>query len=127
MRRRSFLTFVSTSAAAWPLAVMAQQQPAGKAWRIGFILGASPPELFGQANMAGFIKGMRDLGYIEGRDYIVEWRTALGNYDRFAEIAAELVRLKVDVIVTGVTGAINPSRQATSTIPIVMAGTNDPV
>jgi putative tryptophan/tyrosine transport system substrate-binding protein len=70
MKRRQFLTLLGGAAAAWPLATRAQQ--AGNVWRIGFILGASPPELFGKANMAGFINGMQELGYAEGRDYVVE-------------------------------------------------------
>jgi putative ABC transport system substrate-binding protein len=127
MHRRSFFTLLGTSAAAWPLAARAQQGAPGKVWRIGFIVGASPPALFGQANMAGFIKGMHDLGYVEGRDYVMEWRTALGHYERFPAIVAELVQLKVDVIVTGTAAAVRPALELTSTIPIVMTGMNDPV
>jgi putative ABC transport system substrate-binding protein len=70
---------------------------------------------------------MQELGYVEGKDFVVEWRSAEGRYERLPEVAAELVRLNVDIIVTGVTAAIRPLQQATSTIPIVMAYSVDPV
>jgi putative ABC transport system substrate-binding protein len=70
---------------------------------------------------------MRELGYVEGKDFITEWRSAEGRYERFPELAAELVQLKVDVIVVPVTAAIRPMQQATDKIPIVMAYSTDPV
>jgi putative ABC transport system substrate-binding protein len=70
---------------------------------------------------------MRELGYVEGKDFIIEWRSVEGRYERFPELAAELVRLKVDVFVTGVTAALPALKQTTSTIPIVMAYSTDPV
>jgi len=73
------------------------------------------------------MKGMRELGYVEGKDFVIEWRSAEGQYGRLADVAAELVRLNVDVIVTGVTAGIRPLQQATTTIPIVMAYSTDPV
>jgi putative ABC transport system substrate-binding protein len=75
----------------------------------------------------GLIEGLRDLGYVEGRDYIVEYRYAEGHYDRFPDLAAELVRLNVDVVVLGTPAAISAMRKATSAIPIVMAVVSDPV
>jgi putative ABC transport system substrate-binding protein len=118
-RRREFITLVG-GAATWPLAARAQQSV--KIWRIGFILGTSPPAVFGLGFLGGFAKGMRELGYVEGKDFVIEWRTAEGNYQRFPDIAAELVRLKVDAFVLGTGSALPAVRQATSTIPIIMAG-----
>jgi putative ABC transport system substrate-binding protein len=122
MRRREFIAGLG-SAAAWPLAARAQQ--AGKLWRIGFIGGAS------RASTAelwpGIPQGLRELGYVEGRDFVIEWRYADGNYERYPAIAAELVQLKVDVIVLGTMSAVRAVQQATSTIPIVLANSTDPV
>ena len=74
-----------------------------------------------------FVRGMRELGYNEGKNFLIEWRFADGRYEAFSRLAAELVELKVDVIVTGTTAAIRPIQQATSTIPIVMAYSVDPL
>ena len=125
MRRREFISLLCGTAVAWPLAARAQQT--GKVRRIGFILGASPPDQFGLGSLGGLAQGMRELGYVEGRDFVIEWRTALGNYDRFPAIAAELVQLKVDVFVLGTTAALPAVQHATSTIPIVMTVATDPV
>jgi len=70
---------------------------------------------------------MRELGYVEGKDFVIEWRSVEGKYERFPEIAEELVRLKVDVFVTGVTAALPALKRPTTTIPIVMAYSTDPV
>jgi putative ABC transport system substrate-binding protein len=70
---------------------------------------------------------MRELGYREGKDFVVEWRLAEGQYERFSEFAAEMVRLKVEVIVVSTPAAIRPTQQATSTIPIVMGYSTDPI
>ena len=91
-----------------------------------------PPQQFGRwpcgrSKVSGLIEGLRDLGYVEGRDYIVEYRYAEGHYDRFPDLAAELVRLNVDVVVLGTPAAISAMRKATSAIPIVMAVVSDPV
>lgn len=106
-----------------PLAARAQQ--AGKVWRIGFISGASRATV--SEILDGFPQGMRELGYAEGKDFTIEWRFADGIYERFPGIAAELVRLKVDVIVLGTPAAVRPVQQATATIPIVMGYSTDPV
>jgi putative ABC transport system substrate-binding protein len=108
MKRREFITLLG-GAAAWPLAARAQQ--AGKVWRIGWLTGASreaTPSL-----PSAFLQGMRDLGYVEGRDFVMESRYAEGKYEQFPELAAELVRLKVDVILTGTTAAIRTLQRAT--------------
>jgi putative tryptophan/tyrosine transport system substrate-binding protein len=101
MRRRKFITLVG-GAAGWTFAARAQQP--GRVWRVGFITGASF-EAFSPL-YAGFQQGMRELGYLEGKDYISEWRSVEGKYERVPEIAAELARLKVDVIVTGTIAAL---------------------
>jgi putative ABC transport system substrate-binding protein len=110
-------------AAAWPLVARAQQ-PA-RTWRIGFLSAVSRSVASG--SYAAFAQGMRELGYLEGKDFVIEWRSVEGKYERFPEIAAELVRLKVDVFVTGVTAALPALKSATTTIPIVMAYSTDPV
>jgi putative ABC transport system substrate-binding protein len=103
---------------AGPLPTEAQQ--AGKVYRIGFLTpGSSVPKEFRQ--------GLRDLGYVEGKNIIFEPRFAEGKLDRFPRFAEELVRLKVDVIVTQSTWAVRAAKQATTTIPIVMRTASDPV
>ena len=96
LKRRAFITLLG-GAAAMPLAARAQQ--GGKLWRIGYLSGIARPPSLQASYFGGFLEGMRELGYIEGRDYLVEWRFADGHYERFPDLAAELVRLKVDVIV----------------------------
>lgn len=123
IKRREFITLLSGMAAMLPLAARAQQ--AGKVWRIGFISGASRATV--SEILDGFPQGMRELGYAEGKDFTIEWRFADGIYERFPGIAAELVRLKVDVIVLGTPAAVRPVQQATATIPIVMGYSTDPV
>jgi putative ABC transport system substrate-binding protein len=121
MRRREFISLIG-GAAAWPLAVQAQQ-PA-KVPIIGF-LGPGTPSAW-SAWTAAFVQRLRELGWIEGRTVAIEYRWAEGSTERFGEIAAELVRLKVDVIVT-VGGAVLAAKEVTSVIPIVFAAANDPV
>ena len=122
MRRREFMTLVGGAVAAWPLAARAQQQR--KLPTIGF-LGASTSSNWSHWTTA-FVQRLRELGWIEGRTVAIEYRWAEGHSDRFTEIAAEFVRLKVDVILT-VGSAAAVARQATSTIPIVFALAADPV
>jgi putative ABC transport system substrate-binding protein len=121
MRRREFITLLGC-AAVWPLAARTQQ--AARLPTIGF-LGASTPAAWAPW-LAAFVQRLRELGWIEGRTVAIEIRWAEGRSERFAEIAAELVRLKVDVIVTS--GAAAPAaKQETSIIPIVFMLANDPV
>jgi putative tryptophan/tyrosine transport system substrate-binding protein len=122
MRRREFITVLG-GATAWPLAARAQQ--AGPLPTIGFLV-AGTPTSHGQW-VAAFVQRLRELGWIEGRTITIEYRWAEGRSERFAEIAAELVRRKVDVIVTSATEAIVAAKQATSVIPIVFAAAGDPV
>jgi putative ABC transport system substrate-binding protein len=124
MRRREFITLVGGTAA-WPFAARAQQS--GKVWRIGFLAGGARPAKMEGSVYSGFLRGMRELGYAENRDFIVEWRFAEGRYELFPTLADELVRSNVDVIVVGATAAIPFVVRATSTIPIVMAVSVDPV
>jgi putative ABC transport system substrate-binding protein len=116
MDRRTFLGGL-TLGLATPFA--AEAQTAGKVWRIGY-LGTSSPAL--EPNLVNaFRQGLREFGHIEGQDIVIEYRWAEGKYDRFPELAAELVQLKVDVILTAGTPGALAAKQATRTIPIVMA------
>src|SRR6516162_11623552 len=121
--RRKFLAMLGGAAAAWPLAARAQQ--AGKLPTIGFLASAAPATQ-GQW-VAAFVQRLRDLGWIEGHNLAIEYRWAEGRSERFAEMAAEFVRLKVDVIVAVTTPAALAAKQATSVIPIVFAAVSDPV
>ena len=123
MRRRSFITLLGGAAAAWPLAARAQQ--AGKLPKIG-LLSSGAPAVQGQW-VAAFVQRMRELGWIEGRTVVLEVRWAEGRPERFTEIAAEFVRLKVEVIMTYSTAAVIAAKQATSIIPIIFAAANDPI
>src|SRR5438093_10887589 len=122
MKRREFITLLGGAVAWWPAG---QAQQAGKVWRIGWLAGSSR-ETASDLHSA-FLQGMRELGYVEGRDFVLESRFADGKYERFPELAAELVRLNVDVILTGVTAGIRALQHATTTIPIVLAYSTDPV
>jgi putative ABC transport system substrate-binding protein len=119
MRRREFITLLS-GAAAWPLAVRAQQSSIAK---IGF-LGAGTAAGYAK-QFEAFQSGLRDPGYIEGENIIVYSRWAQGEYDRLAPLAAELVALGVAVLVTHGTPGTSAAKKVTATIPIVMAVTGD--
>ena len=123
VRRRQFITLIGGGAAAWPLAARAQQS--GKLPKIG-LLGSGTAAVQGPW-VAAFVQRMRELGWIEGRTVVLEVRWAEGRPERFTEIAAEFVRLKVDVIVTYGTAAVIAAKQATSIIPIIFAVANDPI
>ena len=101
------------------------QQPAAKIPRIGFQLDAPVSAM--TARTEAFRQGLRELGYIEGKNIIIEWRSSEGKIERRSELAAELVRLKVDVIVSAGPTVTRVVKEATSTIPIVMAQDTDPV
>src|SRR6516225_2957487 len=124
MKRREFITLLG-SAAAWPLTARAQQPAMPAMPVIGFIV-AGTPLSHGQW-VAAFVQRLRELGWIEGRTIAIEYRWGEGRNERFAEIAAEFVRRKVDVIVTSATAAVVVAKQATSVIPIVFAAAGDPV
>jgi len=122
MRRRQFIAGLG-SAAAWPLAARAQQP--GKLPTIGF-LGANSPSVQSQWT-AAFVQRLRELGWTEGRNVAIEYRWAEGRFDRSPALAAEFVRLKVDVIVTHATANVVAAKPATSVIPIVFAAVPDPI
>jgi putative tryptophan/tyrosine transport system substrate-binding protein len=104
------------------VALIAEAQQPKKVPRIGYQGAGSPDE-----NEEAFRQGLRELGYVEGQNIVIEWRFAEGKLDQVPRNAAELVRLKVDVIVTGGAGDTRAAKAATSTIPIVMTNDNDPV
>jgi putative ABC transport system substrate-binding protein len=120
--RRTFLGTLAGSVLAAPLAAAGQQ--AAKIARIGW-LGANPAP--GRHMREAFLQGLRDLGYVEGRNVVVEYRFAEGKLERYPALAAELVTLKVDVIVAPITLAALAAKQATKTIPIVFAAVGDPI
>src|SRR5262245_33454442 len=105
---------------------IADAQPAGKTvFRIGYLDGGSRSG--NSVRAEAFRQALRELGYVEGQNIVIEWRYAEGDADRLPRVAADLVRLKVDVIVTGGAGATRPAKEATATIPIVMTQDSDPV
>ena len=103
----------------------AQAQPSAKTLRIGLLIGSPPSAL--AARIDAFRTALHELGYVEGKNFVLEFRSADGQLDRLPELAAELVRLKVDIIVSGGPTVTGPARAATKTIPIVMAQDSDPV
>jgi putative tryptophan/tyrosine transport system substrate-binding protein len=119
MKRRKFITLLGGAAAAWPLAARTQQKLA----RIGFLRQAAPHE----KQFEAFREGLRAAGYVEGQNIVIEQRYAAGAYDRLGDLAAELVRANVDVIVVDGTAAAKACKSATATIPIVFALAVDPV
>lgn len=129
MRRREFITLIG-GAAAWPFAASAQR--ADRVHRVALIFPNAPvsdmtgPEPVNRYTKA-FVHALRDLGYVEGSNLVLERRSAEGKYDRFAEIAAELIQGKIDVIVAANNFAIESLKRLTSTVPIIMAPSIDPV
>jgi len=124
MNRRTFLTGVLTSIAA-PIAADGQQ--AGKVYRIGY-LSQNPPTDSSHLRVLGQLReGLRDLGYVEGQNLVIEYKWAAGKIDRLADLARELVHRQVDLIVTPGTPHSLAAKHATSTIPIVMVAVGDPV
>jgi putative tryptophan/tyrosine transport system substrate-binding protein len=120
MRRREFITLLGSVAAASPLTVRAQRSATP-------VVGILSPEGPKTGNVNGLIEGLRELGYVEGRNIRFEYRWAEGRFDQLSELAADLIRLQVDVIVAFVTQAAEVAKKQTSTIPIVMVGVADPV
>jgi putative ABC transport system substrate-binding protein len=127
MERRRFIEVIAGGLLAAPLAAEAQQ--AGKVWRIGMLwFGSSLEDPPTRVRFDAFQQGLREQGYMEGRNVAFELCYARGKYELFSDLAAELVRLKVDIIVTpGNTPATLAAKRATSTIPIVFMGAGDPV
>ena len=121
MNRRRFLGTLSASLLAAPL--VAEAQPPGKVYRIGF-MGTEPPPA---PRWNALLDGLRELGYSEGRNLVFEHRFSEGKAERFPEFAAEMVRLRVDVIIVPTTPAALAAKNATQTIPIVIMAAIDPV
>jgi putative ABC transport system substrate-binding protein len=109
------------------LALPAFAQPAGKAWRIGFLGPTAATSRVWQARVEQLRAGLRELGYVEGRNLAIEFRWADGKLERLPTLAAELVQLKPDVLVTATTPAALATKRATQSIPIVLASVGDPV
>jgi ABC-type uncharacterized transport system substrate-binding protein len=107
-----------------PCCAVDAQQPT-KVPRIGYLAGTSASGI--ASRIEAFRQGLRELGYVEGKNIVIEYRYAEGKADRERELAVELVRLKVDIIVSAGSAATRPSKEATSTIPIVMTNEGDPV
>jgi putative ABC transport system substrate-binding protein len=123
MNRRAFTTLLGGAAVVWPIAARAQQ--AGKVHRIGVLETISTT--LNVANFYALREGLRQLGYAEGQNLVIEYRSADGRDDRFPGLARELLALKVDVIVTRGTPAAKAVKNATSTVPVVMMASGDPV
>ncbi len=122
MKRREFIKLLGGAAIVWPRGARAQQP--GRIYRIGF-LWDSPNEF--QDVLEAFRQGLRDLGYMEGRNIVIEYRWAEGKPERMRELADELVRLKVDVIIAPSSIYTAAAKRATSTIPIIFMGHADPL
>jgi putative tryptophan/tyrosine transport system substrate-binding protein len=126
MKRRAFITLLGGAATASAFSsLMTWGQLPAKTWRIGFIVGGDAPPTESPYN--GFVLGMREHGYAEGKDFVIEWRFAQGHYDQFPVVARELIRQNVDAIVLSTSAAVHPVQEITRTVPIVMAYSTDPV
>jgi putative ABC transport system substrate-binding protein len=126
MRRRDFVTFVGRAAAVWPGIALAQQS-SGKVWRVAYLYPGTldnPPD---RALFDAFRAEMRELGYIEDKNLVIDNRDAEGKAERLPSLVTELIARRPDVIVAVATAAIAAAQHATSTIPIVMAPATDPV
>jgi putative ABC transport system substrate-binding protein len=124
MRRRKFIALDGGAVAAWPIDVRAQQT-AGRVHRIGYLSNSTADSL--PHLLEAFRQGLRDLGWVEGHNLVIDYRFAEGRFERLPELAAELVRIKVDVIVAAASAAAVAAKNATDTIPIVMVSAGDPV
>jgi putative ABC transport system substrate-binding protein len=125
MKRREFITLVFGAAAVWPFFARAQQT--GKVWRIGALSGAARPAALESSPYGGFAQGMKELGYVEGRDFIIEWRFAEAKAGRYAEFATELSQLKVDIFLAAAPEAVRYLQKVGPQTPIVLALSTDPV
>jgi len=123
--RRKLLVALGAGALVAPFCSFAQQQ--GKVWRVGFLTPRIRPDSLDSDIFGAFSNGMRELGYVDGKNLVIEWRFADGHYERLPELAAELVRLKVDVIVVAGAATTSAAQKATTTIPIVLGSSIDPV
>src|SRR6266508_4767403 len=122
IERRKFLATLGGAAAAWPLAARAQQ--AGKTPRIGYIRAGTPNN---DPFREEFVRGMRDLGYVEGRNIAYEFRHYGDDAESIPALISDLLRAKVDIIVVGGAAALRAAQTATQSIPIVMGAVSDPL
>lgn len=125
MNRRKLLAALGVCALGAPLAAFAQRP--GKVWRVGFLAARRVDSIHSDVVYGAFFRGMRELGYVEGKNLVIELRSAEGNYELLASLAANLVELKVDVIVAAGAAAVSAAQKATTTVPIVMGTAGDPV
>jgi putative tryptophan/tyrosine transport system substrate-binding protein len=123
MKRREFITLLGSAAATWPLAARAQRPP--KVARIGWMSRGNATAI--DTNMDAFRQGMRELGYVEGRSFVMEPRYADGKSELMPDQAAELERVGVDVIIAGPFEALQAAKQSTNRVPIIMTPAADPV
>jgi putative ABC transport system substrate-binding protein len=123
MKRRHL--FLSATGALLP--GLAFAQPARKVWRIGFLANGAQPQNLPLSSLGNFPRGMQEHGLVEGRDYTVEWRFSEGKSEKFASMAEELVRMKMDVLIAATVTGIKAAQRATSAIPIVMVTAADPI
>ena len=125
MRRREFISILGGAAAAWPLAVRAQQPERMR--RVGVLMNTVADDAEGQARLIAFGQGLAELGWTDGRNVRIDIRWGAGDAERFRRYAVELVALAPDVILAASGTAVPPLLQATRTVPIVFAQTADPV
>jgi ABC-type uncharacterized transport system substrate-binding protein len=125
VKRRDFITLLGGGAVTWPLAARAQQR--SKIPRIGYLDPLSRSSRMAAGWVEAFRSGLRDLGYVEGKNIIIEYRWSEGKYDRLAALTAELVHLGIDVLVTYGTPATRAAKQAATSVPIVMAISGDAI
>jgi putative tryptophan/tyrosine transport system substrate-binding protein len=123
--RRKFLAVLVAGAVVLPLRSFAQQQ--GKVWRVGFLALRRLAILESDYSYGPFRQGMRELGYVDGKNLVIEWRSADSKVERLPGLAAELVKMKVDIIVVAGGQAAGAAQKATATIPIVIVSVGDPV
>ena len=124
-RRKLVVSIGAGSFIGW--SIEAKAQPKERVWRIGFLSSRDRPPLIESDRFGAFVSGMNVLGYAEGRNLVIEWRFANGKYSSLPELASELVRLKVDAIVTDGTPATVAAQKASTSIPIIMGAVADPV
>jgi putative ABC transport system substrate-binding protein len=125
MKRREFMTLLGGAVVTWPSCVCAER--ASKGARIGLLLTASLNSAGQQGILDAFRQGLRERGYVEGQNIVIEYRAADGRIERFSELATELVRLNLDLIVASNTPAARAAKEATTSIPIVVPVMGDPV
>jgi putative tryptophan/tyrosine transport system substrate-binding protein len=124
MPRRALALLVTLALGLLVAPLAATAQPPTPVHRVGYLLGSTREQ---EPALEAFLEGMRALGYVEGQNLVMEYRAAEGQYERLPALAAELVRLKVDVLLAVITPAALAAKDATTTIPIVMMGIGDPV